>query len=78
MLFLCLSVGLGIKIQHVSELCQVLALLGKIKIGNWDSHQDQELVLINDVEVPVINASINILIQQIVSNSIINIFIEFN
>lgn len=47
----------------MSELCQVLALLGKNKIGNWDSHQDQELVLINDVEIPVINASIKVIIQ---------------
>lgn len=39
-----------------------MALLGRIKIKNWDSHQDQELVLIDDVEVLVISVSIKVII----------------
>lgn len=62
MLFLCLSVGLGIKIQRKSELCQFMALLGRIKIKNWDSHQDQEVVLIDDVEVLVISVCLKVII----------------
>lgn len=61
MLFLCLSVGLGIKIQRKSELCQFMALLGRIKIKNWDSHQDQEVVLIDDVEVLVISVCLKVI-----------------
>lgn len=38
-----------------------MALLGRIKIKNWDSHQDQELVLIDDVEVLVISVSIKVI-----------------
>lgn len=62
MLFLCLSAGLGIQIQRKSELGQFMALLVRIKIKNWDSHQDQELVLIDDVEVLVISVSIKVII----------------
>lgn len=61
MLFLCLSAGLGIQIQRMSELGQFMALLGRIKIKNWDSHQDQEVVLIDDVEVLVISVSIKVI-----------------
>lgn len=39
-----------------------MALLGRIKIKNWDSHQDQEVVLIDDVEVLVISVSIKVII----------------
>lgn len=39
-----------------------MALLVRIKIKNWDSHQDQELVLIDDVEVLVISVSIKVII----------------
>lgn len=62
MLFLCLSAGLGIQIQRMSELGQFMALLGRIKIKNWDSHQDQEVVLIDDVEVLVISVCLKVII----------------
>lgn len=45
----------------MSELCQFMALLGGIRIKNWDSHQDQEVVLIDDVEVLVISVSIKVI-----------------
>lgn len=39
-----------------------MALLGRIKIKNWDSHQDQEVVLIDDVEVLVISVCLKVII----------------